>query len=364
MSRCSSTRSPSRSSWSSRSAANAVSGATREPGRAGLPATRAQQRPAEPVVLQQPVPVRAEHGAGVRALAGSISGGSPERSDPAVVDLVAAHRLAPRRAGRLGQVLVRRRTRSSRSSRPSPSASRPRPRAGRRCAARASGSRRRCPAPAARRGVRDDGVGEARCAAARPGRARWPWSRAAPPGRRRPAGTARSRSARRRPARRPAPRRRWRWRSAAAARPPPAATAPPRGGAGRPSTPSATAQRVLGVEPEPVGPRHDAERRTPGERAELVEPGREQRRVAAELVDHEPGDAGLVGRRRAGRACRTGARTRRRGRCRRPPAPAGRRPAPAPCSRCRGPQVDLGGRAGALADHHVVAGAQVGEASR
>jgi hypothetical protein len=121
-------------------------------------------------------------------------------------------------------------------------------------------------------------------------------------------------------------------------------------------------ERVLRVQPQPLLPRQHAQRGTAGERGELVEAGREQRRVAAELVHDEPGDAGLVGRVQHGeRAEEVGEHAaavdvaddhdRQVGGLRE--------------THVRdvvAPQVDLGGRAGALADHHVEAGAQVGEA--
>ena len=65
-------------------------------------------------------------------------------------------------------------------------------------------------------------------------------------------------------------------------------------------------------------------------RSSDARPGRQQRRLAAELVHDEPGDQRLVGGRRAAPACRTSTRTRRRGRCRRrrPPAASAARASP------------------------------------
>ena len=156
MSRCSSTRSPSRSSCRARSAANEVSGCGPEAPSTRLLGDPAQQDPAEPVVLQQPVPVRAEHGAGVGTLGPDEPGGSPDRHHPAVVDLVAAHRLAPARCRSACRAACRRRTR-----RRGPAGRARRrcadrevglhARAGRGCGARASGSRRRSRAPDVRR---------------------------------------------------------------------------------------------------------------------------------------------------------------------------------------------------------------------
>ena len=125
---------------------------------------------------------------------GAASGADADaRGDEAVVDLVPAHRHA-RRPGPAGRPSVfagaegdlDRQQRRARP--PCPGGSPPR----RGCARPASGSRRRCPStgrPARR--VPQHRVGQAGRAAARPGRPRWTWSRAARPGRRRRARPAR-----------------------------------------------------------------------------------------------------------------------------------------------------------------------------
>ena len=61
---------------------------------------------------------------------------------------------------------------------------------------------------------------------------------------------------------------------------------------GRP--PALQVEGVLGVEPHIGAPGQHAEDPAPGQRLEPVEPGLEQRLVAAELVDDEPGDEPLV----------------------------------------------------------------------
>ncbi len=81
----------------------------------------------------------------------------------------------------------------------------------------------------------------------------------------------------------------------------------------------------------------DAEHPAPGERGQLAQPRREQRGIAAELVDHEARDQRLVRRREQRDACRTWRRRPRRGRCRRRRRSGCRRAGPAPCSRSRSP---------------------------
>ena len=149
VSRCAATRSPSRSSWARPLRGERGVRCDREAVRVrrARPTRRSSAR-RKPSFSRRPCQWVPSTGPFVRALRPSMSGGSPERDDPAVVDLVAAHRLAPGRADRVGQVLVRRRTRSpGRAGRgPSASAALHAVRIAR-CAARASGSRRRCPAP-------------------------------------------------------------------------------------------------------------------------------------------------------------------------------------------------------------------------
>ena len=118
---------------------------------AGDPRDLGEERPAEPVVLQRAVPGGAEDGA---ARPPSRNGSPPGRRDDAVVDLVAVHRLrrAPCRAA--GPASSRREPTCDRQQ-PQPGTE-PAPRldvVGRSCAP-ASGSRRRCRAPAAGRGPR------------------------------------------------------------------------------------------------------------------------------------------------------------------------------------------------------------------
>ena len=123
-------------------------------------------------------------------------------------------------------------------------------------------------------------------------------------------------------------------------------------------------ERVLGVQPQPFGPRHDPVGRTSGERVELVEARLEERRIAAELVDDEARDATLVGR----------VEHRDRAEEVREHAAAvdvadhddgqvsGLRQAHV--GDVVGAQVDLGGRPRAFADDDVEPGPQVGEARR
>ena len=139
----------------------------------------------------------------------------------------------------------------------------------------------------------------------------------------------------------------------------------PCGGAGWPSTPSATAESESSASSHrSLGPRHDPERRAAGERAQLAETGFEQRRVAAELVDHETRDAALVGRVEHGDRAEE---------VREHPATVDvadhdDRELGGLCQPHVGDvvraQVDLGGRCRALADDDVEPGPQVGEARR
>ena len=166
----------------------------------------AQERAPEAVVLEDPVPGGAADGAGRAAVEERLA--ARRRSTIAVVDLVAAHRLARAPSPRGPAERLRRAANvTAAGSSPSPATvagagSRRR----RRSSGRASGSRRRCRAPGGRRGrARRDRVGEAgaRAASARsPTVARVPGSTtrsasSSSAGRGRAAG-------RRRPARRPA----------------------------------------------------------------------------------------------------------------------------------------------------------------
>ena len=120
-------------------------------------------------------------------------------------------------------------------------------------------------------------------------------------------------------------------------------------------------ERVLDVHPEILDERQHAEHRAAGARAEVVQAGREDRLVAAELVDHEARDERLVG----------GLEQRERAEQRREDAAAvdvaddeHRQAGGAREPHVRdvaGAQVDLRRAAGALADDDVVARAQVGE---
>ena len=193
VSRCCATRSPSRSSCAARSAANDVSGCGPEPGAAGLLRDAGEQRAAEPVVLQQPVPVRAEDDARVGALTRPVEQqrvAGPHHAP--VVDLVAAHRVRPSAVPTgFGQHLVRREL-DLQVEQPEPvGRSAPRPRAGPRSAARASGSRRRSRAPAAPPSRARHRVGQPGAAQPRRGPRRSPSSRAARRGPRPRPATAR-----------------------------------------------------------------------------------------------------------------------------------------------------------------------------
>jgi FhuF 2Fe-2S C-terminal domain len=126
--------------------------------------------------------------------------------------------------------------------------------------------------------------------------------------------------------------------------------------------PGVQVEGVLGVQPQVAPPRQHAVGGSAGHGAQHVEAGGEQPEVAAELVDDEPGDEPLV----AGVQHREGA------------VHGGEDPAPVDvadddhgqASRAGQahvgdvpvPQVDLGGTAGALTDHHVEPAAQVGQA--
>ncbi len=122
-------------------------------------------------------------------------------------------------------------------------------------------------------------------------------------------------------------------------------------------------ERVLGVQPQVAPPRQHAEHRPAGQVGEHPQPRFEQPGVAAELVDHEPGDEALVLGREHGQR------------------PEHRREHPAAVDvadhdhrQVRGPgqahvgqvavaQVDLGRAARALADDHVEPGPQLGQGS-
>ena len=224
---------------------------------------------------------------------------------------------------------------------------------------RASGSRRRCRAPAgprrpcARRA-------SARPALAQPGQVA---HRGLGAGQHHQVGVgelapARSRSAPARPARRPARRRRWRWRSAAAGPPRPAATSAPRGGAGRPehavrarrrASPRrrARAVRTSGSTPS-VG--------RPVSARSMSSPGSSSAGSPRNLLIDEAGDPAPGPRRRAAASVpNSAANTPPRSMS--PTTITGRSAARARpmLTMSVGPQVDLGRAAGALADHHVVA---------
>ncbi len=123
-------------------------------------------------------------------------------------------------------------------------------------------------------------------------------------------------------------------------------------------------QRVLGVQPQVRQPGQHPEHRASGQGGEHVQAGCQQPVVAAELVDHEAGDQRLVA---LAEQCE-GAVQR------------GEQATPVDVADHHGgqvalvgqphvgqvglAQVDLGGAAGALADHHVVAPAQLVEAGQ
>jgi hypothetical protein len=65
--------------------------------------------------------------------------------------------------------------------------------------------------------------------------------------------------------------------------------------------PGVQVEGVLGVQPQIVPPREDAEDGTARHRLEHVQAGGEQPEVAAELVDDEPGDVPLIDRVEHGR---------------------------------------------------------------
>ena len=130
---------------------------------------------------------------------------------------------------------------------------------------------------------------------------------------------------------------------------------------------AARAARAIASESSASMPRSSTNGSTPSvgrpvRPVELVEAGREDRLVAAELVDHEAGDVALVGRARARRRVPSSdANTPPRSMS--PTSSTGRSAARARpmLVEVGGAQVDLGRAAGALADDDVVAGAQVGE---
>jgi hypothetical protein len=124
------------------------------------------------------------------------------------------------------------------------------------------------------------------------------------------------------------------------------------------------AEGVLDVHRRTGQPGQHAERRPAGERGELLQPGREQPDVAAELVHQEARDEPLVGRRHERHRAVEG---------REDPAAVDvadddhgqpGRGGQAHVGDVVGAQVDLGGGAGALADDDVEPGPQVGEAGQ
>jgi hypothetical protein len=131
---------------------------------------------------------------------------------------------------------------------------------------------------------------------------------------------------------------------------------------GRPRTPSVQRQGILCVQPQAVGPGKCPERVATGELAQHTEPWLQQLERAAELVDHKPGDQGLVG----GFQQRHGAVQGREH-----PAPVDvtdhdhrqvRGPRQSHVRDVGGAQVDLGRAARSLADHHVVLAPKLGQA--
>ena len=159
------------SSCASRRAGTLTSSAATEPVAACGSRGLGQPVAAERVVVEQAVPVRAVHRAATDADVPSRTSSSAHATDPAVVDLVAGQRLS-----QLPQHLLGR----TRCRRPEARARRPRLRVfrrGRRCAGTASGSRRRCRAPACRLRRARRPRRPARARAARPGRRRWPCCR-------------------------------------------------------------------------------------------------------------------------------------------------------------------------------------------
>jgi hypothetical protein len=132
-------------------------------------------------------------------------------------------------------------------------------------------------------------------------------------------------------------------------------------GRGRPVGGGFEFDRVLGVQPQPEPPGQHAQHRAAGEPAELIQSRGQDRRVAAELVDQEPGHQRLVGLIEQGQG----------------PEQAGEHPTAvdvahdhhrqpsrsgqAQVDQVVGAQVDLGRAAGPLADDHLEAAGQTGQ---
>ena len=244
-------------------------------------------------------------------------------------------------------------------SRPRPGTARGRSRCRRRWPGRASGSRRRCRRSGAARPRAAAAPRRGPVAAASPGHGRSRGCPAAPPGPRRPAPRPARPGAPAPPARWPGHRRRCSWTSAAAGRPTPAARrrAGRRRSSARPAgrgCPRRRATALAATRAPQEGPA--------GERRQLLQAGGEQPPVAAELVDHEAGHLPLVVRLEQGKG----------------PEQGGEHPATVdvPDQQHRQPggpgqphvgevvaaQVDLGRAPGPLADHHLVARAEGGQA--
>ena len=117
MSTCSANRSAIRSSWASRRPATSTSSATTKPRRPAAPPTSVSQSPPEVVVVEQAVPVGAEHRAAADARTSAASRRSARARDLPVVDLVAAQR----RASLTCAGSCRRRRRCRRPAGPGPS---------------------------------------------------------------------------------------------------------------------------------------------------------------------------------------------------------------------------------------------------
>ena len=288
-------------------------------------AATSQPGPAEAVVLERAVP----HGAPDRP-ARQPPGTAPRPSTPATpwwISYAATGARATRRP--VGRSTLSAPKVTVVGSRPSPAPS-PAPDSTSSSIVRpASGSRRRSPAPAAPRAARPTTASASPSGAATPGRQ--PWTGA---GQHDEVGVGDHGGVGgdgdlARPARRPARRRRWRWRSAGSARPPPAACAGRRRGV------ESRRQRRPPARPRRPATRRaaTAARRAPAPRSARQlrsRPGASRPTSPRNLLITNPRSA--PGRpRRAAPRCRTARRTRRRGRCRRPPRPAARTAAPGPC---------------------------------
>ena len=132
-------------------------------------------------------------------------------------------------------------------------------------------------------------------------------------------------------------------------------------GRGRAAEHPPVRERVLRVEPQVQRPRHHPVRRAAGDPAQHVQPRLEQAAIAPELVHHEPGQQRLIGRVEQGDGAE------HRGEHAAPVDVADHDrgqpglPRQAHVDVVAVAQVDLGGAARALADHHVVLGPQLGQ---